>query len=95
MTREPVCRQSVTVNLKSGLHLRPISQIAEAARRFQCDVRISKASATVDAKSVLDLLTLHADFGTQLTIEASGADAADAVEQLTQLFERNFDVDEV
>ncbi len=93
MTQEPVCSRTVTINLKSGLHLRPISQIAEAARRFEGDVWLRKADSKVDAKSVLDLMTLNAEFGTSVTLEASGNGAAELIEELSQLFARNFDVD--
>ena len=93
MTQEPVCSRTVIINLKSGLHLRPISQIAETARRFNGDVWIRKADSKVDAKSVLDLMTLNAQFGTSVTLEAAGDGAAELIEELSQLVERNFDVD--
>lgn len=92
MTQEPVCSRTVTINLESGLHLRPISQIAETARRFDGDVWIRKADAKVDAKSVLDLMTLNAQFGASVTLEASGNGAAELIDELAQLFDRNFDV---
>jgi len=92
MTQEPVC-QIVTINLRSGLHLRPISQIAELARRFDGDVWIRKDDIKVDAKSVLDLMTLNAQFGMNVTLEATGDGAAQVVEELSELFARNFDID--
>lgn len=93
MTQEPVCSRTVTINLQSGLHLRPISQIAEAARRFSGDVWIRKADAKVDAKSVLELMTLNAQFGADVTLEAAGDGADELIEELAELFARNFDVD--
>lgn len=86
------CRQTVTVGLENGLHLVPCSLIAQAARRFQCTVRIHKQTQSVDAKNVLDLMTLNAGSGTQLDIEAQGDCAADAVTAVVRLFETNFEV---
>ena len=90
-----VCRRSVIVNLELGLHLRPISQIAKAARRYNgCDVRVVKDESSVDAKNVLELMTLNAPQGTELVLEVSGESAAAAVEELAQLFASNFENDE-
>ena len=87
-----VCRQSVTVNLELGLHLRPISQIAKAARHYQnCDVRVLKDDHSVDAKNVLELMTLNAPQGTQLVLEATGESAAEVIDELVRLFASNFE----
>jgi phosphotransferase system HPr (HPr) family protein len=89
-----VCRQSVTVNLELGLHLRPLSQIAKAARQHEsCDVRVLKEDYSVDAKNVLELMTLNAPLGTQLTLEATGESAAEVIEELVRLFASNFEDD--
>ena len=85
-----VCRQSVTVNLKEGLHLRPYSLIAQTVRDLDCDVHISNGELTVDAVNVLDLMTLNANLGTVLQLEATGVDAAEAVACLIRMFETNF-----
>ena len=85
-----VCRQSVTVNLEEGLHLRPYSFIAQAVRDLDCDVRISNGEFTVDAVNVLDLMTLNANLGTVLELEATGVDAAEAIACLVRMFETNF-----
>jgi phosphocarrier protein HPr len=86
-----VCRQSVTVNLEEGLHLRPYSLIAQAVRDLDCDVRISNGDFTVDAVNVLDLMTLNANHGTVLQLEATGVEAAEAVACLIRMFETNFE----
>ena len=91
MTYDSVCRQTVTVNLEHGLHLVPCSQIAQFARRHDCDVQISKDDLTVDAKNVLDLVTLKATHGTTLVLKATGDGAAEVVEGLVNLFESNFE----
>jgi len=90
----PVSTREVTVNLENGLHLGPSSQIARLAQTFASDVLIRKADRAVDAKSMMDLITLVAEQGTLLTLEARGADAVQAVESLAKLFESNFKTDE-
>jgi phosphocarrier protein HPr len=85
-----VCQQEVTVNLLNGLHMVPCSQIVKIARDFECTIHIRKEQSRVDAKSIFDLLTLNAPYGTRLVLEATGESAAEAVAQLAALFESNF-----
>ncbi|WP_315860580.1 HPr family phosphocarrier protein [Rubinisphaera margarita] len=93
MGESPLCRAEVTVNLEHGLHLVPCSKIAELARRYDCEIRILKHEQVVDAKAVFDLMTLRADQGTSLVVEAEGYSADEAIEQLVELFENDFYVD--
>ena len=85
-----VCRQTVTVDLENGLHLVPCSQIAQAASAFPCDIRILKGDASVDAKVIYDVMSLGAELGSTLVIEAAGELAEQAVAELVGLFRTNF-----
>lgn len=79
---------SVTVTLtnEDGLHTRPAAEFVKLASRFTADVRVNGA----DAKSMLRVMGLGAKPGTDITIEASGPDAADAVAALESLVKRDF-----
>lgn len=85
--------RKVVVKLQNGLHLVPSSQIVKLAQKFVCDIRLRKGERVVDGKSVLDLITLAAEHGEELQVVVSGADAAQALEAIAGLFERNFDGD--
>ena len=89
MSDAPV-RQSVTLVNRQGLHARPADMIARLASRFESRVEIVKEAQRVDAKSILNLLTLGAESGTALVIEATGNDAAEAVRALVELIESGF-----
>lgn len=91
MNPTPEFTRTVVVSLPNGLHLVPSSQIVKLAQKFSCEVRLRKGDRAVDGKSVLDLITLAAECGEILQVEASGADAAEALEAVAGLFERNFD----
>ncbi len=90
MSSSSVCSRDVVVALENGLHMSPSAQIVQTAQRFDCDVRIHKGDKTVDGKSMLDILTLAAQHGTTLTLEASGEGAQEAVDALEKLFVTNF-----
>jgi phosphocarrier protein len=82
-------RQVLVAN-QLGLHARPASQIAREAQAFAASISIVGEGMSVDAKSILDVLTLAAGPGSTLTIRASGTDAEDAVEKIAQLFAARF-----
>lgn len=82
--------KSVVLTNRMGLHARPSTAIATAASRFQSDVTITKDDMTVDAKSVLELLMLAAECGSELVVRAEGSDAAEAVKAVVGLVEGRF-----
>lgn len=90
MNADRISRQ-VTVGLKNGLHMVPCSRIAKVASQYVCDVHVVKEAISVDAKSIFDLLTLNAEQGTDLLLEASGENASAVIAELVNLFESDFD----
>ena len=80
----------VTVVNPQGLHARPVDQFVKLAVQFKSKIEVVKAGERVDGKSILSVLTLAAEQGTQLSIEATGHDAEEALEALTGLIESGF-----
>jgi phosphotransferase system HPr (HPr) family protein len=93
MNESTVSRKVVVTN-PQGLHARPADQFVRLASRFSSRVELVKGSERVDGKSILSLLTLAATEGTQLSIEATGSDAEQALEALADLVAHNFHCDE-
>ena len=54
-------------------------------RRPAADVRVEANGRSANAKSILEVLALGATGGTELVISASGPDAAEIVERLSEL----------
>jgi len=88
--QESVCRQIVTIKMKQGLHLRPISEIVRIARLYDCDFKITNGDLSGDAKEVYDLLELKALPETELVLEANGDDASKLMEEIVQFFESGY-----
>ncbi len=84
------CRREVPLLHKTGLHLRAAGRFAETASRFESEVRLIAGGKDVNAKSVLDILTLGAGPGIQLMIIAEGPDAEQALDELESLVRSNF-----
>jgi phosphotransferase system HPr (HPr) family protein len=80
----------VVVGIPEGLHARPAELLARTALKFQSHVELINGSLRADAKSILHLISLGAPQGTQLTIEAVGDDAQQAVDAIEQLVAGGF-----
>ena len=85
-------RRPVRVNLKEGLHLRPLTRLSQVASRYPCDVRLIMGEKSANAKTMLELMALGAMSGTELIVETDGDEAEPAAEAIVSLFESNFDV---
>jgi phosphotransferase system HPr (HPr) family protein len=86
--------RTVVVHNPQGIHARPADLIVRLARQYQAKIEFVKDNQRVDGKSILDLLTLAAEHGTQLIVEASGPDAPAALDAVAELFARPFAEDE-
>jgi phosphocarrier protein HPr len=85
-----VLEQEFVVPNKLGLHARVAARIVSLANQFQANVWFIKDGIRVDAKSILDLLTLNSCRGTKLLIVTEGPDAADVMQALASLFQTKF-----
>ncbi len=85
----PVTR-AIVIRNKQGLHARPASLFVQKAHEFRCEIVLVRESQRVQARNMMDLLTLGAGPGTELVLEANGDDAREAVEALAQLVEVGF-----
>jgi len=70
----------------TGLHARPATRLAREAGRWQADVKLASDLRTVDAKSIMGLLSLAAGRGTILTLTVSGDQAGEAFAALERIF---------
>lgn len=90
----PNVQKTVVISNPQGLHARPAELLVRLAMQFESDVEVIRDGQRVDAKSILNVLTLGAGQGTEITLQAQGADAQEAVEALVRLIESEFATDE-
>jgi phosphocarrier protein len=81
---------TVRVVNRTGIHLRLASEIVKAASQFRAKVTLTKGDLTVDAKSMLGVAMLGAEYDTELRLSVEGEDEKEAIDTLTGLFENNF-----
>lgn len=73
-----------------GLHARPSAKLAKTASLFKSSITLSRPGQTVDAKSILGLMTMACPQGTSLTLQIDGPDEDAAAVAIRELFESRF-----
>ena len=84
-------QRTVIVALAHGIHARPAATLAGGARRFASDIALLRGARRANARSVAALMALGVRQGDRVTIEATGSDAAAAVEALAALIASGLD----
>jgi phosphocarrier protein HPr len=74
-----------------GLHARPAAEFVKVASRFSSDVQVEKDGMVVNGKSIMGVMTLAAECGSAIRIQAEGDDAEAALAALVDLVGRGFD----
>ncbi len=77
---------------KLGLHLRSASLLVEIVGKYQSKIYIHKDGLKADGGSILSVIALFADKGSEIIVEAVGEDAEEALDGLEDLVvRRKFD----
>ncbi|QDU85744.1 Phosphocarrier protein HPr [Planctomycetes bacterium Pla163] len=74
----------------SGLHARPCHALVSLALKHGADLSISYGGRTVNGKSILELMTLNAAQGAELTLQADGEGGAALLAEMAELFADGF-----
>ena len=82
--------RKVTVTHSPGLHARPCLAIVNTVRRFRSEVTICNGDQVANAAEILEIMSLGVPQGTEVTLQAKGPDAVEAVDSLERLFVDNF-----
>ena len=84
-----VAGRVIIVN-ETGLHARPAAAVVKLLADFESKILLTKDEMTVNAKSIMGVMTLAAECGSELTVWAEGPDAEAAVKALEALFAGGF-----
>ena len=81
----------LTVQNRAGIHARPAAIIAQTSNKFESEITLTRDGATVNAKSIMGVITMAAGYNTTITLKAEGADEKEAAEAIFSLFESKFE----
>jgi len=79
-----------TICNKLGLHARASARLVGCTSSFSSDIHFIKGTIKVNAKSILGVMMLAAAQGSELLVQASGADAEQALIAIGELIAARF-----
>ncbi|UCE17984.1 MAG: HPr family phosphocarrier protein [Gemmatimonadota bacterium] len=82
--------KKVRIQNRLGLHARPAALIVQTAGKFISNITLVKDSLQVNGKSIMGVMMLAAEYGSEIVIRANGSDAEAAVEALEALIQSKF-----
>jgi phosphocarrier protein len=82
--------RKVTILNRAGIHARPASLIVQTAQLFTSSIWLEKDNVKINAKSIMNILTLGATYQTEMILSAEGPDEVKAVEELGKIFDDKF-----
>jgi len=85
-----VLRRTVTIPNSRGLHARAAAKLVSLAEQYSACLSVLRDGQKVPACSIMGLMMLGAGPGSQITIEAEGWDAKEALEAVAGLVEAGF-----
>lgn len=83
-------KRDVKVLSRAGIHARPASILVQAAQKYESSIWIEKEDTKVNAKSIMNILTLGVTYKTVLTVSADGIDEEEAVSEIVELLDNKF-----
>ena len=81
----------LTVKNRAGIHARPAAIIAQTANKYTCEISLVRDDTTVNAKSIMGVITMAAGYNTTLTLRTEGPDEKEAAQAIEALFESKFE----
>jgi len=82
--------RSVEIVNKNGIHARPAAEIVKTAGRFKSHITLSREDLEVNGKSIMGVMMLAAECGSQVQLRADGPDATEALDAIASLIANKF-----
>jgi phosphocarrier protein HPr len=89
----PGLSRELTIQNRLGLHARASATLVRVATQFKAEITLSRDDQSVNAKSILGMMTLAAAQGTRVRVTCVGADEAAALEAVAACINNKFGED--
>lgn len=80
-----VVEKRLIIRHKEGLHARPAALFVQIANKYESNVSVRKGDQEVNGKSIMGILMLAAEKGSEIEIRAEGRDAEKVLMELEKL----------
>lgn len=83
-------KSTLVVKNRAGLHTRPSASLVKLASKYEADVQLIRDGFSINAKSIIGVMTLAAEQGCELILVVEGEDEVNAHADILELFESGF-----
>ena len=83
-------KELIKITNKHGLHARPAAHLVKVASQFDSEITIIKDSLEINGKSIMGVMMLAAEPGSELEFVVNGSDEKEAFQAILDLIEKNF-----
>ncbi len=83
--------KTVKIANKLGLHARPSAKVVQTATKFKSEIILEKDGLEVNGKSIMGVMMLAAEMGSEVKITARGDDEDAAVDALAEVIGSRFE----
>ena len=77
-----VIQKKMTVKLDKGLDARPVAVFVQIASQYESKVSVEVDGKTINAKSIMGMMSLGLNTGEEVTVLVDGADEQEALENI-------------
>ncbi len=82
---------TVKIVNKAGLHTRPAATIVKLASKYKSEFFISKDGLHINGKSIIGVMTLAAEMGSELILSFEGVDEQEMNDEISGYIRGGFD----
>ena len=84
-------QKTVTIKNRAGIHARPSALIVKTANEYDSEIFLELDDMRINAKSIMGIITLGANYKSIIQIIAEGEDEEEAINAIAGLFENRFE----
>jgi len=82
--------ENIKITNKHGLHARPAAHLVKVAGQFESDIKILKDGLEVNGKSIMGVMMLAAEPGSEIVLQICGNDEKEAFTAIKDLITKKF-----
>jgi phosphocarrier protein len=83
--------KKVKIINNAGMHTRPAATIVKLAAKYKCEFYLNKDGLHINGKSIIGVMTLAAEKGSEIILTFDGEDEELAAKDILDFFNRGFD----
>jgi len=83
-------KKTVKIENKLGLHARPATLIVKTASKYKSEISIKKDDIIVNGKSIMGVMMLAAENGSEIEIICEGNDEKEAIDAISKIIKDKF-----